>query len=169
LDRKNEGQADGEGTVMLDHGTADMSGGPIAGLLRGTPVLTMQGAIPVEELAVGDRVVTRAGTLRLRAVEAHAVARARMVRIVDSALGKDRPEADIVIAEGQAVLVRDWRARALADADRAMIPAGRMIDGEYIRAETQRDAVFYALHFDVTAVVYACGLELACEPACVSA
>ena len=154
---------------MLDHGMGEAAGAPIAGLLRGTPVLTMQGAIPVEDLAVGDRVVTRAGALRLRAVETHEVARARMVRIVDSALGKDRPEADIVIAEGQAILVRDWRARALADADRAMIPAGRMIDGEYIRAEAQRDAVFYALQFDEPAVVYACGLELACEAARVTA
>ncbi len=154
---------------MLDHGMGDMAGVPVQGLLKGTPVLTMQGAVPVEDLAVGDRVVTRAGALRLRAVEAHEVPRARMVRIVDSALGKDRPEADIVIAEGQAILVRDWRARALADADRALIPAGRLIDGEYFRAEAQRDAVFYALHFDEPAMVYACGLELACEPARVSA
>jgi hypothetical protein len=154
---------------MLDHGIADMSGGPVAGLLQGTPVLTVNGTIPVEHLAIGDRIVTRTGALRLHSVRSHLVARARTVRIVDSALGKDRPEADIVLAEGQPILVRDWRARALADADRAMIPAGRMIDGEYIRAEAQRDAVFYALHFDVPAVVYACGLELACEPARVSA
>jgi hypothetical protein len=154
---------------MLDQGAGEISWGAVAGLLQGTPVLTMQGAVPVEDLAVGDRVVTRAGMLCLRSVEAHSVTRARMVRIVDSALGKDRPEADIVMAEGQPILVRDWRARALADSDRAMIPAGRMIDGEYIRAEAQRDAVFYALHFDVPAVVYACGLELACEPARISA
>lgn len=154
---------------MLDHGVSELAGAAVAGLLHGTPVLTLQGAVPVEELAVGDRVVTRTGALCIRSVETHSVARARMVRIVDSALGKDRPEADILIAEGQAILVRDWRARALADADRALIPAGRMIDGEYIRAEAQRDAVFYALHFDEPAVVYACGLELACEPARVSA
>lgn len=150
---------------MLDEGAAGFQGQGMAGLLEGTPVLTLTGTVPVEALSAGDRVVTRTGALRLRSVTAQTVARARMVRIADSALGKDRPEADIVIAEGQPILVRDWRARALADADRAMIPAVRLIDGAYIRAEARRDAVFYALTFDVPAVVYACGLELACEGA----
>lgn len=154
---------------MLDQGIADFAGEPVAGLLQGTPVMTMLGAKAVEDLAVGDRVITRHGAMRLRAVEMHALPRARMVRVVDSALGKDRPEADIVIAEGQAILVRDWRARALADADRAMIPAMHLIDGEYIRAEAQRNATIYALRFDEPAVVYACGLELACEAARVTA
>lgn len=139
------------------------------GLVEGTTVLTLRGAVAVEDLRAGDRVVTRAGALRLVAAERRVERMARLVRISASALGHARPEEDMWVAAGQPVLVRDWRAKALAGADRALFPAARLCDGEYIRAEVRRDAAIWTLHFETPAVVYAGGLELGCETVTVPA
>ncbi|MFN3972973.1 MAG: Hint domain-containing protein [Gemmobacter sp.] len=149
--------------TMQDGASAPQGGN--TGLVEGTLVLTLRGTLPVEALKPGDRIITRAGALRLAYVDMRLEARARLVRVSAAALGAERPDADITVAADQPILVRDWRARALADADRAMIPAGRLVDGEYIRTHAMRDARLYVLHFDVAAVIYAQGLELACEPA----
>jgi hypothetical protein len=139
------------------------------GIVEGTAILTARGAVAVESVRAGDRVVTRAGAMRVVAVERRVERMARLVKVSASALGHDRPEDDMWIAADQPVLVRDWRARALTGADRAMIPAVRLCDGEYIRAEVRRDAAIWTLHFDAPAVVYAGGLELGCEVVAVPA
>ncbi len=46
---------------------------------------------------------------------------AEMVRISASALGHDRPEADLFVAPDQQILIRDWRAKALYGRDVAMV------------------------------------------------
>jgi Hint domain len=140
----------------------DMGGN--GGFVAGSLVMTLRGAVPVESLQPGDRVITRNGALALRSVATRVEARARLVRISASALGECRPEEDIVVAAGQPILVRDWRAPAMTGKAAAMIPAARLADGEYIRAEARRDTVIYTLHFDHPAAVYAQGLELDCTP-----
>lgn len=134
------------------------------GLMEGALVLTLAGAVPVEALMPGDRIVTRNGARRLVATESRHLPRARVICVCASALGPDRPEEDIRVAPSQPMLVRDWRAKALAQSSRALIAAGDLCDGEYIRAEARRDARFYSLHFEAPEVIYAQGLELACEP-----
>lgn len=132
------------------------------GLAEGSEVLTLSGIRPVEALQPGDRVVTRGGARVLRGIESRSVARARLVRVCASALGHDRPEADILLAADQQILVRDWRAKAMTGQDRALIVAGKLVDGEYIRAEARAEVRLYTLRFDGPAVIYAQGLELAC-------
>lgn len=139
------------------------------GLVEGTPVMTLKGPVAVQDLRPGDRVVTRAGALALVAVDRRMLARARLVRVSESALGRDRPEADMWVAADQPILVRDWRAKAMAGSDRAMIPAVRLADGEYIRAEARRDVAVHALRFAVPTVVYAGGLEFGCDAVAVPA
>ncbi len=132
-------------------------------------VLTLKGAIPVEALSPGDRIVTRSGARRLVATEARNLDRAEVVCISASALGPDRPDEDVRVAPGQTILVRDWRAKALTQAKRALIALGDLCDGEYIRAEARRDVRIFTLHFEAPEVIYAHGLELACEPVRVTA
>jgi hypothetical protein len=139
------------------------------GLAEGTEVMTLRGPRAVEKLRAGDRIVTRAGALRLAGVERAAAGSARLMRISAAALAPDRPEADIVVAADQPILVRDWRAPALAGAERAMIPAARLADGEYIRTEPPRDLGLYVLRFETPAVIYAQGLELGCQGVMVTA
>jgi Hint domain len=141
----------------------------LGGFTEGSEVLTLSGIKSVEALSPGDRVVTRGGTRVLRSVTHRRVENPELVRVSASALGHDRPEADIVIAADQPILLRDWRARALAGEDRALVAAGRLADGEYIRHEACSEARLYTLHFDGPAVIYAQGLELACATVAVPA
>lgn len=145
-------------------GTAEMALAN-AGLVEGSLVQTLTGLRPVETLQPGDRIVTRAGAMVLRHVDVRTERHARLVRISACALGDNRPDEDIVVAADQPILVRDWRAAALAGVDRAMIPAGRLADGEYIRTEARRSVRIHQLRFDAPVAIYAQGLELACEMA----
>ncbi|MBA3911691.1 MAG: hypothetical protein C0524_17900 [Rhodobacter sp.] len=135
------------------------------GLLAGTQVRTLDGLLPVEYLAPGDRVVTRSGAKRLQAVSVQLRKRVMLVRIRATTLGHDRPENDLLLASGQPVLIRDWRARALYGVEAAAIPVARLADGEFVVSELAAEARLYTLRFAENEVIYAEGLEVACPAA----
>ena len=144
-------------TAVLDHGLA-----------CGTTVLTLDGILPVEFLSPGDRIVTRDGAQRLASIEVTVVQNARVIRISEGTLGIDRPEGDMVVSPDQPIMIRDWRAKAMFGTKAAMVPAARLVDGAYIRAEVLPQVRFYTLRFANDAVIYAGGLELACAPVLVT-
>jgi hypothetical protein len=139
------------------------------GLAIGTQVLTMDGALPVEFLNPGDRIVTRVGSRKLVSIEVTVVQNARIMRIAADTLGVDRPIDETCVSPDQPILVRDWRAKAMTGNATAMIAASRLADGEFIRAETVAEMRFYSLRFEDDVVIYAGGLELACTSAKVAA
>jgi Hint domain len=150
--------------------TADLKAAQAAlqAVLVGTPVLTLDGELPVEYLQPGDRVLTRSGMRRLRQIEVSVVQNARVVTIAHGTLGVDRPSKDVTVSAGQEILVRDWRAKVLTGASVAMIAAKKLADGEYIRSLTLPEARLFTLTFQDEVVIYAGGLELTCR-ACVAA
>lgn len=133
------------------------------GLMQGTQVLTLDGELPVEFLEPGDRILTRAGSRRLKSVEVSLVRNARMMRLGASTLGRERPDEDLLLPAAQPVLVRDWRAKALAGTAQAMIAVSRLADGEYIRSEIVDEARIFTLGFEEEVVIYAGGLEIGCQ------
>ncbi|WP_349037270.1 Hint domain-containing protein [Pseudotabrizicola sp. 4114] len=136
---------------------------PLCGIISGTPILTLSGVIPVEFVAPGDTVITRSGARTVTAVDIAIVQDASVIRISEGVLGKDRPEADLHVAPRQPLLIRDWRAKALAGLIRAVMPAERLVDGDYIRPETLAEARIVTLRFAEPQVIFAAGLELGCE------
>jgi Hint domain len=153
------------GQVMGDvHPVAHL----MTGMARGTVVLTLDGAMPVEFLVPGDRIITRDGARLLRAVDVAEVT-GSVVRIGARTLGHDRPEGDVVVGVDQGILLRDWRAKAMYGASQAVVAARRMADGEMIRVEDATDLRLFTLSFDTPAVIYAGGLELACAAVTVDA
>ncbi|MFN7224357.1 MAG: Hint domain-containing protein [Paracoccaceae bacterium] len=136
---------------------------PTCGIVAGTVVLTLMGAMPVEFVSPGDRIITRAGARTVTSVEIAVVKDARMIRISEGVLGKDRPEADTIVTPSQPIVIRDWRAKALAGIDQAVMAAERLADGEYIRAEVMAEARIVTLRFADAQTIYAAGLELGCE------
>ena len=135
---------------------------PAQGMVSGTLVRTLEGVLPVDDLTPGDRIVTRAGARRLTSVSVVHRKQAGLVRVRASTMGHDRPDQDILVAPGQPVLIRDWRAQALYGVPVAAIPASRLVDGEFVSLELHRDVRLFTLRFDEDEVVYAEGLELAC-------
>ena len=142
---------------------------PRCGLAAGTTVLTLAGAVPVEFVAPGDKMITRAGARTVIAVEISVVRNARVVRISEGVLGKERPEADMIVSPEQPILIRDWRAKAIAGLDQAVMAAEKLADGEYIKVETMDEVRLVTLQFADAQVIYAAGLELGCEAVIVTA
>lgn len=132
------------------------------GILAGTHVRTLDGVLPVEFLEPGDRIVTRGGSARLVSMSSSRRRAVTLIRITASSLGHDRPETDLLLAPGQRVMIRDWRARVLYGAEFAAIPAASLADGEFVLAEMRAEARLFTLRFDTDEVIYAEGLELAC-------
>ena len=131
-----------------------------AGVLSGSIILTLDGAMPVEHLLPGDRIVTRDyGTAILISVYRH-VTRVRAVRILAGTLGDTRPDRDVILPEGQQMLVRDWRAAALFGMRQARAPASALIDGEFVVSEGLQTMTLHELRFATSQVIYVDGLEL---------
>ncbi|MHC0053132.1 Hint domain-containing protein [Actibacterium sp. D379-3] len=134
------------------------------GLAEGTTILTLDGALPVEFLSPGDRIVTRNGARSLRRLTAHRLTGAPY-RISPGALGHDNPDREMFLAPGQKLLIRDWRAQALYGAKQALVPVARLADGTYIaRAAGKVGLRLYALEFDGDEIFYADGMEVASAP-----
>ncbi len=132
------------------------------GIALGTRVLTLQGALAVEFLEPGDRVITRAGARVLRAVEISVIRDAQVVTVAAGALGHDRPDVPLCLAADQPVMLRDWRAQTLYGAREVAVPASRLVDGEFLCASRVAELRLFRLVFDGAEVVYADGVELAC-------
>ncbi|MDY6858182.1 MAG: Hint domain-containing protein [Pseudomonadota bacterium] len=134
--------------------------GSVGGLAQGSIVLTLDGALPVEFLNKGDRIITRSGARVLRGLAARTLAGAPF-RICPGALGHDHPGETVLVAPGQRVLVRDWRARALYDAEQALVPVERLADGTHIaKARDMCGLRVWSLIFDDEQVFYADGIEV---------
>jgi hypothetical protein len=135
---------------------------PMAGMLAGTHVRTLDGVLPVDFLTPGDRIVTRAGMRRLTSVLVLARKKVDLVRIRASTMGHDRPDQDLLLSPDQPVIIRDWRAQALFGTSVAAVPAARLADGEFVCLESHLNVRLFTLRFDDDEVIYAEGLELAC-------
>lgn len=134
---------------------------PKDGVPSATIMLTARGARPVEALAPGDRIVTRdAGMVRLDAAQSGIVT-LPAVSIAPGALGQMRDRGELILPACQHVLLRDWRAFALAGREQALLPVSALIDGEFIRDLGPCRMMLHQLQFDAPHIVYADGVELA--------
>lgn len=137
----------------------------LQGMTSGARVLTLDGEMPVEFLAPGDRVVTRdTGTATVRAVRRRQVT-GDAVGIMAGSLGHTRPDRDVLLPGGQPLFIRDWRAMALAGTSQALIPAARLVDGEFITLHRAVTMTLHDITFDHLHVIYVDGLEQASAPA----
>jgi hypothetical protein len=156
-------------TLGFDSTETSADASTLTGITGGTLVLTLDGELPVQFLAPGDRVITRSGARVLKNIQVNVLREAAMIRVCASALGHERPEEDLFVTPRQQILVRDWRAKALFGLDSAMVEAQRLVDGIYIRRETVAEVRLFTLTFERNEIVYAGSLELACAPVTVDA
>ncbi|WP_407493559.1 Hint domain-containing protein [Pseudooceanicola sp. MF1-13] len=135
----------------------------VAGIAAGTKVMTLDGEMPVEFLTKGDRVITRdTGMAVLKDVRTRKVT-CDVVHVCAGSLGHNRPENDVALPSGQEVLVRDWRAEAMFGKKSALVPAARLVDGEYVRSMGKGVMTVYELEFDTDHIIYAGGIEVAAK------
>ncbi|MEI2805115.1 Hint domain-containing protein [Albidovulum sp.] len=131
------------------------------GIAAGTVILTLDGALPVDFIEAGDRIITRDGMRIVRAVTVHRYS-GPAIRIAAGALGHERPEQDLILPAETPILIRDWRAEALFGAREVVVPVERLADGESVAPVAVLSLRLYELRFDSPQVIYAEGLEIAC-------
>lgn len=131
-----------------------------AAIVAGSAVLTLSGVMPVEYLQPGDRIVTRGGAARLKALVATRYSGPAYV-VQGGSIGHMLPGEDSILTPKTRILVRDWRAQALFGQDVALASVEALCDGEYVREIVATDLPMFTLVFDTDHVVYAAGMELA--------
>ncbi|NCO22395.1 MAG: hypothetical protein GW905_10445 [Rhodobacterales bacterium] len=132
----------------------------LSGLCGGTSVLTLRGEIPVEDLVTGDRVITRdSGVAVLRAIEVTEV-EVNPIRILAGSLGHTRPDRDMTVLPDAQLHLRDWRAMALFGRLNALVPASRLIDGEFVAQQPRCRMRVHTLTFDAPHIIYCDGVEI---------
>jgi len=130
------------------------------GLLHGTTLLTLDGEIPVEFLSVGDKLITRdTGLSKVMHIQ-RSTRNIHTISFAAGSLGHTRPERDALLAGDQMVLIRDWRARALFNSERALVAARSLVDGEFITDLGLKETTIYQIFCDGPHILYAEGLEL---------
>ncbi|MBD3664498.1 Hint domain-containing protein [Sulfitobacter aestuariivivens] len=130
------------------------------GLLHGTSLLSQDGEIPVEYLSVGDKLITRDTGLSKVIHIQRSTRSIQTISLAAGSLGHTRPERDAMLAGDQMVLIRDWRARALFNSERALVAARALVDGEFITDLGLMKTTLYQIFCDGPHILYAEGLEL---------
>ena len=136
----------------------------------GVMILTPEGEVAVEELQVGDRVITRdhgvqairwIGATTLPADYVNRTSSMRPILIRKDALGPGQPARDMRLSRQHRILVRDWRAELLfGQPDGVLVPAVSLLNDDTIREDRPTGPVTYIhMAFDTHEVVYADGLE----------
>lgn len=130
------------------------------GLVQGAQLLTLDGEIPVEFLSVGDKLITRdSGISKVTHIQT-STREVHTISFAAGSLGHTRPERDALLAGDQMVLVRDWRARALFNAERALVAARALVDGEFIADLGVKETTLFQIFCDGPHILYSDGFEL---------
>ena len=112
--------------------------------------LTAAGACLIEDILPGDQVLTLAGFKPVQEVLRFA-APSPPVCIARSALGDERPNADLYLSSGHAILV-----------DGVLVTAGSLVNGHSIRSAAEITAPEY-LHLEFAEPEMICVHGVACE------
>lgn len=118
----------------------------------GTMIETPIGPRPVEDLQPGDLVQTRdsgaqeirwAGHRRMTGARLFAMPRLRPVRILEGALGTDRPNPELLVSPDHQLLVTGKAAQALFNEPEVLVKARHLVNGADVIVEPTRRAVTY--------------------------
>jgi len=136
----------------------------------GTLIQTSNGAVLIEDLEIGDRVVTRdhgmqpirwIGATALPKGYAAANKRLRPILIRKDALGPNQPDRDMRVSRQHRILVRDWRADMLfGKPGGALVPAFSLCnDSTIIEDRAPEEVTYIHMVFEQHEIVYADGVE----------
>lgn len=131
-----------------------------AGVLKDAAIITTRGQRKVQDIRPGELVVTRSGgVVPVDRIEQQSLV-AKAIYVIAGSIGHRNMRRDTVLAAGQPVLIRDWRARALGGKSELILHAKHLVDGEYVRNIGLQAMTVYRIHFASQQVFYADGMEL---------
>ncbi len=138
----------GEQFILSDPAGTDITLAPVC-YCAGTRILTVAGEVPVEDLAVGDLVITSSGAHRPIRWLGHRMIDCRHhprphealpVRIAAHALGPDKPARDLLVSPGHALCI-DLLGEVL-------IPAGALLNGTTIQQIDVDQVTYWHVELD---------------------
>lgn len=135
----------------------------------GTMIRTLRGVTRIEDLAPGDRILTRddgpqpvvwTGHRRLTGARLHAMPDLRPIRFRTGALGLGRPDADLLVSPRHRMLVTGDAARALFNAPEVLVAARDLLNGASVAVDHGlREVTYVHVLLDRHQIVWANGLE----------
>ena len=129
---------------------------------RGTLIRTESGDVPIEDLQVGDLVVTLDHGLQpIRWIGSSKVKGAghlAPIEITSDLFGNARP---LSVSPQHCILVRDWRASLYFGASEVLVPAKFLVNGGSIKIAECGEVECFHLLFDTHEIVFAEGAH--CE------
>ena len=160
----NDGQALQNGTLVSASGVTTQGPLDVTELgptcfASGTMITTTNGPRKVEDLRVGDYVVTRdhglkpvlwigSGTWRAAGVSAP-------VLIKKGALGND---ADMMVSQQHRMLITGWQAQLYMGVDEALVAAKYLVNDETIRIREGGEVEYFHLLFEAHEIITAAGI-----------
>ena len=153
--------ADGTGSIVVDDFLPCFT--------KGTFIDTTRGAVRVEDLKIGDLVLTQdhgprpirwLGSRRLSAHGLDILPNLRPIRIAAGALGQGRPERDLLVSPQNRILVRSKIAINMFGAAEVLVAAKQLlqVDGvDYARDVQEVD--YFHIMFDAHEVIMSNGAE----------
>lgn len=138
---------------------------PVICFVNGTYIKTVHADVPVEDLRVGDVILSRdngpqtiswIGSRRLSgSVPTHLLP----IRIKANALGDGLPERDLLVSPQHRILVTDWRAELLFGAPEVLVAAKHLVNDTDIRAATDMtEFEYYHILFGTHQTIFSEGL-----------
>lgn len=141
---------DADGNLTEGTPTAGTSG-PVC-FVSGTRILTPSGEVPIENLAVGDKVLTLdqgsqhirwIARTKLSASDLEANQKWRPVRIRAGALGNGLPETDLMVSPQHRILVKSAIVHRMFNVHEVLVPAIKIIDLDGIDIVEEAQGIEY--------------------------
>lgn len=144
------------------------SGGVIC-FTPGTVITTPLGPRLIQTLRPGDRIMTRdngaqqvlwTGHRRITGARLHAMPHLRPIRFRPNALGKGRPDRDLLVSPQHRMLVQGPAAQALFNCREVLVAAEHLINDHSITVDgSLREVTYIHILLDRHNVIWANGLE----------
>lgn len=133
----------------------------------GTSITTPEGDVPIQELTVGQEVLTLdrefqkirwIGSRKLDAIDLELKPKLRPIRIKKGALGSGLPLRDLLVSPQHRVFVCSPIAKRMFDTNAVLIPANKLVELDGIEVEHECDEVeYFHILFDQHEIVFSNG------------
>jgi len=153
----------------LGNSVTDIENVNVVCFARGTGIMTEHGECLVEDLSVGDMVLTAddwlcpirwIGSRKLDAATLQQNPRLLPIRIAAGALGNGRPERDLLVSPQHRILARSRIAQRMFSATEVLVAAKHLLGMEGVSVDdTATEVEYFHFLFDKHQVVFANGTE----------
>lgn len=156
--QKIEGGRITEGMSNSGHTFSSYEDRVITCFVRGTKLETPTGDVLVEEISIGDYVLTAdSGAQAVRWIGSRKLKATRAttpIRIKAGALGEHMPSSDLLVSPAHRVLISGWRAQALFGEPEYLVAAKDLVnDHTIVVAYDVKEVEYFHLLFDKHEIV----------------